>query len=81
MRVCDICDEQYIQRAILSEFKVKLEKKQSALDKLEREIREQQFRISDSQKEYDELCLKVRICFEVFNAYRNQETIKTTQSR
>ena len=59
VRVCDICDELHIQKTILGEFKEKLDKKLVALEKYEREIKEQQFKINEGQKELDELSLKV----------------------
>lgn len=60
MRVCDICDEKWINRTILGEFYEKLKAKEKEIDILEKQIREQQIKIENEQKEHDNLVLTVR---------------------
>jgi len=57
VRVCDICDEKFINKTILGEFYEKLRKKEKEINELERQIRDQQIKIENEQKEYDDLVL------------------------
>jgi len=59
VRVCDICDEKFINKTILGEFYEKLRKKEKEINELERQIRDQQIKIENEQKEYDDLVLMV----------------------
>ncbi len=60
VRVCDICDEKWINRTILGEFYEKLKSKERELESLEKQIREQQTKIENEQREYDNLVLTVK---------------------
>lgn len=57
--MCDTCDEKFINRTILKEFHDKLETKEKAIQEIEKRIKEQQLKISDIQKDHEELKVKV----------------------
>ena len=62
VRVCDICDEKFINKTILGEFYEKLRKKEKEINELEKQIRDEQVKIENEQKEYDDLVLMVFFC-------------------
>ena len=59
VRVCNKCDEKFINRKILKEFNKKLKVKEDNIQELERNIREQQVKLANVQKDYDDLSSKV----------------------
>lgn len=81
VRICDTCDEKFIQRTILKEFRAKLSEKEEHIKDLERRIRDQQGNIGNVQKDYDDLCLKVeqQKMYRVIDFLnRKQKMTKTT---